>query len=76
MYVMKLIGMKNIYNYRSYGLWNWKLGYVTLATIQWTNFGLVIWWTSKLFKELVLVLKCNNEIKIEMFWFILNVYEL
>jgi len=48
-----------------------------LATIKWIDFGLVLWWISKLLKELILVFKCNNEIKIEMFWFIFNdVYEL
>jgi len=31
----------------------------------------------KKFRDLVLVLKCNNEIKIERFWFMSNeVYEL
>jgi hypothetical protein len=41
------------------------------------DFGLVLRWTLKLFRDLVLVFKCNNEIKIERFWFISNeVYEL
>jgi hypothetical protein len=57
--------------------WSWKLVYVTLVTMKWMDFGLVLWWTLKKFRGLVLILKCNNEIKIERFWFISNeMYEL
>jgi hypothetical protein len=52
--------------------WNWKSKYVTLATIKWMEFGLVLWWTSKTFRELVFILKCNNEIKLEIVWFTSN----
>jgi hypothetical protein len=52
--------------------WNWKSRYVTLVTIKWMNVGLVLWWTSKTFRELVFIFKCNNEIKLEMVWFISN----
>jgi hypothetical protein len=52
--------------------WNWKSRYVTLATIKWMGFGLNLWWTSKTFKELVFIFKCNNEIKLEMVWFTSN----
>jgi hypothetical protein len=52
--------------------WNWKSRYVMLATIKWMEFGLVIWWTPKTFRELVFILKCNNEIKFEMVWFMSN----
>jgi hypothetical protein len=52
--------------------WNWKSRYVTLATIKWMDFGLVLWWTSKTFRELVFIFKWNNEIKLEMVWFISN----
>jgi hypothetical protein len=47
--------------------WSWKLGYVTLSTMKWMDFGLVLWWSLKLFRCLFLILKCNNEIKIEGF---------
>jgi len=57
--------------------WSWKLRYVTIATMKWMDFGGVLWWTLKLIMDLILVLKCNNEIKIERFWFISNeVYDL
>jgi hypothetical protein len=57
--------------------WNWKSWYVTLTTMKWMDFGLVLWWILKKFKNLILILKCNNEIKIERFWFIFNeAYEL
>jgi hypothetical protein len=46
--------------------WNWKSNYVTLTTIKWMDFGLVLWWTSKKFGEMVFIFKCNNEIKLEM----------
>jgi len=52
--------------------WNWKSRYVTLITIKWMNVGLVLWWTSKTFRELVFIFKCNNEIKLEMVWFVSN----
>ncbi len=52
--------------------WNWKSRYVTLATIKWMDFGLVLWWTSKTFRELVFIFKCTNEIKLEIVWFISN----
>jgi hypothetical protein len=37
------------------------------------DFGLVAQWISKVVKDLALVFKCNNESKIERFWFISNV---
>jgi hypothetical protein len=47
--------------------WNWKSRYVTLATIKRMDFGLVLWWTSKTFKELVLFL--NVIMKSSLKWF-------
>jgi hypothetical protein len=57
---------------RAKDFWNWKSRYVMLLTIKWMDFGLVLWWTSKTFRELVFILKCNNKIKLEMVWFISN----
>jgi len=36
------------------------------------DFGLVLGWTSKTLRELVFISKFNNEIKLEMVWFISN----
>jgi hypothetical protein len=52
--------------------WNWESRYVMLIIINWMDFNLVLWWTSKTFRELVFIFKCNNEIKLEMVWFISN----
>jgi hypothetical protein len=71
-YVMKLICMQNYTIIRAMDFWNWKSRYVTLATIKWMDFGLVLWWTSKIFKELIFIFKCNNKIKLEMVWYISN----
>jgi hypothetical protein len=47
--------------------WNWKSSYVMIATIKWMDFGLVLLWTSKTFKELVLFL--NVIMKSSLKWF-------
>jgi hypothetical protein len=58
-------------------VWSWKSWYVTLVARKGMDFGLVLWWTFKKFRNLVLIFKSNNEIKIERFWFVSNeIYEL
>jgi hypothetical protein len=36
--------------------------------MKWMDFGLVLWWTLKYFKDLVLIFKCNNEIRLKGFY--------
>jgi hypothetical protein len=62
--IYKIIGAMNFQN--------WKPRYAMLVTIKWMDFGLVLWWTSKTFWEFAFIFKCNNEIKLEMVWFIYN----
>jgi len=71
-YVMKLISMQIYKIIEGMDFWNYKSTYVALATIKWMDFGLILWWTSKKFRELVFTFTCNNEIKFEMFWFMYN----
>ncbi len=72
LYIMELLNGTHFEIIGTMNFWNWKSRCVMLTTIKWMDFGLVLWWTSKTFKELVFIFKFNNEIKLEMVWFISN----
>ncbi len=47
--------------------WNWKSRYVKLTTIKWMDFGSVLEWTSKTFRELVFILNVITQSSLKWF---------